>query len=195
MKFFSFKENIANIRNSVVKYYKRYVKLPEGLEMQRKHVIGAAVAVVLMAAVFAGAYLWMDTRMKDNSSAKNPTTQAGSETADADTENEKTLEIAKHIHLMSNSLIIAGDKQVWGSEEVNKENVEKVIKLLDEGPDNSDTRRMRAIIERWQQGDFSQIVDDHNFAWDLLGGTVGRASGANQEAVDNAAANMKSAAQ
>ncbi|WP_170158499.1 DUF6241 domain-containing protein [Aquisalibacillus elongatus] len=34
-----------------------------------------------------------------------------------------------------------------------------------------------AILNRWENGDFSKADRDHNTIWELQGGTVGRASG------------------
>lgn len=67
--------------------------------------------------------------------------------------------------------------------------------MLDQVPVNTRTKKLREIVVRWQQGDFSQIVDDHNYVWDLLGGTVGRAKSANGKAVTDAIANLKDSGQ
>lgn len=96
---------------------------------------------------------------------------------------------------MSNSLINAEDNQVWGEDKVDKASIDKVIKMLDQAPVNTRTKKLREIVVRWQQGDFSQIVYHHNFVWDLLGGTVGRAKSANIEAVAEAVAELKKEAQ
>lgn len=163
--------------------------------MQRKYIIGAAVSVVLMAAVFAGGYTLMKTKMNGGSGGQGTVSQqtASSQEVSAPAVDEK--DIVEEVHLMSNSLIIAGDNQVWGEEEVNKENIEKVEKMLDQAAVNTKTKKLREIVARWKQGDFSQVVDDHNYVWHQLGGTVGRASGADEKAVSEAEARMKSAGQ
>ncbi|MBP1745347.1 MAG: hypothetical protein H6Q58_2325 [Firmicutes bacterium] len=163
--------------------------------MQRKHIIYAAVAVALMAAVFAGAYVLTDMGMKGNRGGTSQTGNNTSGTADASPGNVDEQDIVKEIHLMSNSLIEAEDGLKWGEENVDKTNIDKVIRMLDQAPVNTKTKKLRQIVERWQQGDFSQIVDDHNFVWDLLGGTVGRASSADSGAVAEAVEELKKAAQ
>ena len=160
--------------------------------MQRKYIIGAAV---LIAAVFAGAYLWTNMGMKGNRVGTSQTSQASSETPVASTVNVDEQDIVKEIHLMSNSLIQAGDKQIWGQEEVNKTSIEKVLSMLDQVPVNARTKMLREIVVRWKQGDFSQIVNDHNYVWSQLGGTVGWASSANDKAVAKAIANLKDSVQ
>ena len=163
--------------------------------MQKKYIIGTAVTIVLIAAVFAGAYIWTNMGMKVNSGGTSQTSQESSKTPVASSGNVDEQDIVKEIHLMSNSLIQAGDNQVWGTEEVNKANIKKVLSMLDQVPVNTRTKKLREIVVRWQQGDFSQIVDDHNYVWDLLGGTVGRAKSANGKAVTDAIANLKDSGQ
>ncbi|HEY5575891.1 MAG TPA: DUF6241 domain-containing protein [Clostridiaceae bacterium] len=157
--------------------------------MQRKYII---VAAVMIAAVLAGAYLWTDLGIKGN---RVGASQTSSETPVAATVNVDEQDIVKEIHLMSNSLIQAGDKQIWGQKDVNKTSIEKVIKMLDQATESARTEQLREIVVRWKQGDFSQIVDDHNYVWDLLGGTVGLASSSNDEAVAEAIANLKDSGQ
>jgi flagellar basal body-associated protein FliL len=163
--------------------------------MQRKHIIYVVVAVVLMAAVFAGAYIWTDMGMKGNRAGTSQTNQESTQTPDASSGNVDEQDIVELIHLMSNSLIQAGDNQVWGTEEVNKANIEKVLDLLDQIPVNTRTKKLREIVVMWKQGDFSQIVDDHNYVWELLGGNVGWATSANDKAVAEAIANLEDSGQ
>jgi len=160
-----------------------------GGQNMKKYVIGA-VAAMLMAAVFAGAYLWTDMKLRIPNAGSNTVSQESGTTGSAAAKVDEQ-DIVKEIHEMSNSLIVAGDNQVWGTEEVNKANVEKVIKMLDQAPVNPKTMKLREIVVRWQQGDFSQIVDDHNYVWNLLGGTVGWAKSANEQAVVKAIAKMR----
>jgi hypothetical protein len=163
--------------------------------MQKKHIIYVVVAVVLMAAIFAGAYIWTDMRMKGDRAGTSQTNQESTQTPDASSGKVDEQDIVEEIHLMSNSLIQAEDNMVWGKDKVNKASIDKVIKMLDQAAVNTKTKKLREIVVRWQQGDFSQIVDDHNFVWDLLGGTVGRAKSADSEKVAEAVAELKKAAQ
>lgn len=163
--------------------------------MQRKHAIYAAVAVALMAAVFAGAYFFVDMKLKLPKVGSNTVSQGSGSTADASSGKVDEQDIVREIHFMSNSLIQAGDNQVWGTVEVNKANIDRLIPMLDQVPVNTRTKKLREIVGRWQQGDFSQIVEDHNFVWDLLGGTVGWAKSANDKAVAEAIANLKASGQ
>ncbi len=33
-----------------------------------------------------------------------------------------------------------------------------------------------STLERWEKGDFSQTVEDHNFLWEIQGGDTGKAT-------------------
>jgi hypothetical protein len=158
--------------------------------MQRKHIISVTVGITLMAAVFAAAYFYTDMKLKLPKANGNVVSK-GSSTTDASPAEVDEKEIVQQIHFMSNTLIKAGDNQVWGTEEVNKASIDKVLRMLDQAPLNARTEELREIVARWQQGDFSQIVDDHNYVWHLLGGTVGFAKSANDKAVSDAIANLK----
>lgn len=162
--------------------------------MQKKHIINVVVGIALMAAVFTGAYFFVDMKLKLPKAGSNTVSQ-GSGTADSSSGKVDEQEIVRDIHYMSNSLIQAGDNQVWGTEEVSKANIEKVLSKLDQVPVNAKTKKLREIVLRWQQGDFSQIVEDHNFVWDLLGGTVGWAKSANERAVVEAIAKLRDSGQ
>jgi hypothetical protein len=80
------------------------------------------------------------------------------------------------IHRRANTLIIAEDNEVWGKEEITEEGCNALI-LQAMASNYINKQRYIEILERWKQGDFSQGVQDHNFVWELLGGTVGRAKG------------------
>lgn len=164
--------------------------------MQKKYMIGIS-AFVLAAAVFAAAYFYTDMKLRLPKASTSTVSQesGGNTAAEASVAKVSEKDIINEIHLMSNSLIVAGDKQVWGTEDITKAKVEKVLKEIDQLPASTRTKKLREIMVSWQQGDFSQIVDDHNYVWDLLGGTVGMATGANSAAVANATANMKDSGQ
>ncbi len=36
--------------------------------------------------------------------------------------------------------------------------------------------KLFSIINRWEKGDFSQTVEEHNFLWNLEGGDTGKAT-------------------
>ena len=84
------------------------------------------------------------------------------------------------IHRMSNTKIIAEDNQIWGKIEINPENIES-IKSLIEKIDYEDKDYMLEVLSRWENNDFSQAVEEHNYFWKKLGGTVGKATALQEE--------------
>ncbi|MGL4772402.1 MAG: DUF6241 domain-containing protein [Clostridium sp.] len=80
------------------------------------------------------------------------------------------------LHRMSNGKIIAKDNEIWGVLPMNKENIE-AAKTLVENVAYKDREYLLEVLTRWENGDFSQAVEEHNYFWDKLGGTVGKAIG------------------
>ncbi len=79
------------------------------------------------------------------------------------------------IHRMSNTKIIAEDNQIWGKLEITPENIAS-LKSLIEKINYDDKEYMLEVLTRWENNDFSQAVEEHNYFWKKLGGTVGKAT-------------------
>lgn len=80
----------------------------------------------------------------------------------------------EYIHGMSHQKVKASKK--WGFYEIHPSR----IKWLLEGLDNvelTDEEVYRDILEKWNNGNYSSVDDDHNAIWNLQNGTVGRATG------------------
>ena len=79
------------------------------------------------------------------------------------------------IHRMSNTQIVAEDNQIWGKIEMDPEYI-KSLKSLIEKVDYKDKDYMLEVLSRWENNDFSKAVEEHNYFWKKLGGTVGKAT-------------------
>ena len=79
------------------------------------------------------------------------------------------------IHRMSNTKIIAEDNQIWGKLEITPENIAS-LKSIIEKINYDDKEYMLEVLTRWENNDFSQAVEEHNYFWKKLGGTVGKAT-------------------
>lgn len=80
----------------------------------------------------------------------------------------------QYIHAMSHQKVRAGEK--WSFFEITDERIVFLLQQLDEKTYKND-EEYREILTRWEKGDFSQAVSDHNTVWRLMGGTIGKAKG------------------
>ncbi|TES47887.1 DUF6241 domain-containing protein [Shouchella lehensis] len=79
------------------------------------------------------------------------------------------------IHYMSHGLVEA--EQKWGKIQLTEERIEWLLDIATVRADEfTHGSRYEQILLRWHEGDFSQAVEDHNFVWELWGGTIGKAT-------------------
>lgn len=83
--------------------------------------------------------------------------------------------VYEEMHTMINSIVIADD--VWEKKLITKENIAALITEVENSKYNDE--KLLEILNRWKAGDFEQADSDHNYLWDKLGGTTGRATGVN----------------
>ncbi len=82
-------------------------------------------------------------------------------------------DLRRYIHGMSHQKVKANEK--WWFYEITDQRIEWLLDSLDKS-DISNDELYRVILERWQAGDFSQVVEDHNFVWRLEDGIAGKAT-------------------
>lgn len=78
------------------------------------------------------------------------------------------------MHRMANTKIIAVDNKVWGELPIENKALDDLRRLI-KGIDYADREYLLNIIDRWSNNDFSNAVEEHNYFWNKLGGTVGKA--------------------
>lgn len=150
--------------------------------MQKKILIGAAVAVIVLAAAIIYTSGGFDRFI--NSTPAEATQQV-------DVKEYTASYIAEYMHEMANTLIVAGDGKIWHTKSMDKKNISEVQQMLSNSEDFDEKDELLQIINAWSQGDFAHIVDDHNFVWKMLDGNVGQAVGINEEGVTKALENLK----
>ncbi|MDB1961712.1 DUF6241 domain-containing protein, partial [Clostridium tertium] len=79
------------------------------------------------------------------------------------------------LHRMSNTKIIAEDNQIWGRISMDPEYIISLKRLI-EKVDYEDKDYMLEVLTRWENNDFSNAVEEHNYFWKKLGGTIGKAT-------------------
>lgn len=80
------------------------------------------------------------------------------------------------MHRMSNTKIIAEDNKIWGELPIDSDSLGDIKDLVSE-INYEDRDYLLEVINRWENGDFSQADKEHNYFWTKLGGTIGRAIG------------------
>lgn len=78
------------------------------------------------------------------------------------------------LHKMANTKIVAD--QIWGETEITPERVDRLLEEVEQSA-YPDKIRLLDMLNRWKDGDFSQAVEEHNYLWEKLDGTVGKATG------------------
>jgi hypothetical protein len=81
------------------------------------------------------------------------------------------------IHKMANTLTVAEDGKSSGEIPVNKETVMEAMVIVNTTDViNKDEKAILLnCLNRWKNGDYSNAVEEHNYVWRKLGGTVGKA--------------------
>lgn len=88
------------------------------------------------------------------------------------------------VHEMSNTIITSNN--IWGRTKITNENIIKAIDLVSKTDQN-----LVEKLENWSNGDLSNGVEVHNYVWDRLGGTVGKAEGLNHKEVERTIERLK----
>lgn len=81
------------------------------------------------------------------------------------------------IHQMANTIIVAEDNLIYGEIPINDESINKAMVMINNTDliSKEEKEVFMNILEAWQQKDYSNGVQAHNYAWKLLDGNIGRA--------------------
>lgn len=83
-------------------------------------------------------------------------------------------EIRDFIHKMAHQKIHAEEK--WGLIEITDERIKWLLESVDKSQETIEHKDVyKKLLTRWQAGDFSQAVEDHNTIWTMQGGNIGKA--------------------
>ncbi|PPA71857.1 DUF6241 domain-containing protein [Jeotgalibacillus proteolyticus] len=86
-------------------------------------------------------------------------------------------QIQDYIHGMSHQKVKAKEK--WGYYEIHPVRIQWLLEAVEESNNISsgNAATYKAILQRWESGDFSQVDKDHNTIWRMQDGTIGEATG------------------
>ncbi|MGE7868513.1 PRK06770 family protein [Bacillus paramycoides] len=82
-------------------------------------------------------------------------------------------EVISAMHSMTHQKVKVNDGR--GAAPMSKKNAEKVRSILKQN-DFKNKEELLAITERWVNRDFSKIVEEHNYFWELQDGKIGEAT-------------------
>ena len=82
--------------------------------------------------------------------------------------------VYSELHKMANTKILADE--IWGETNINEEGVNALI-LEITNSNYSDKDILLDMLNNWKKSDFSHAVEEHNYLWNKLDGTVGEAYG------------------
>ena len=130
------------------------------------------VCILFCLILFIGSFLWM-RKILINEGVVPLLTKTKSKVV-----SNKSLEyeIYDKMHRMANTKIEAVDGEVWGEIEITVELCDRLInKIKDSNLKALEKNKLVEILNRWKNVDFSNCVEEHNYVWSKLGGTVGKA--------------------
>lgn len=89
-------------------------------------------------------------------------------------EGDAEYELYDEMHKMANTKIIAVDGKKGGEIEITPEKCNELIEYIKDST-FWDKQVLLNMLNRWVKGDFHDAVAEHNYLWEALGGSVGRA--------------------
>jgi len=137
----------------------------------------SVVIIILCAIVITISVLWKPKNVS-NEVFKDTVkvTDKGFEYTTSEKENPVAVREEKDVyddmHRMANTKIVADE--VWGEDEINEERLNKVIMEVMKSSFN-DKEKLLTMLHNWKTGNFNNAVEEHNYLWEKLGGTVGKA--------------------
>ena len=88
----------------------------------------------------------------------------------------------KLIHSLANTIIEAEYK--WQCTEVTPDTIKLALESVELIKDNYDRMHLRNGLSKWVKGDFSNAVEIHNYVWEMLDGSIGKAENLDNEEIE-----------
>lgn len=98
----------------------------------------------------------------------------GLEFAQSVPENASESALWAMMHKMTHQKVVASEK--WGLIRMDEESIAKAEEIL-LASDFTSKKELLEMIERWKNGQFDQVDDEHNAIWRMQKGSIGEARG------------------
>ncbi|RAN85360.1 hypothetical protein B5P42_00570 [Bacillus sp. SRB_331] len=77
-------------------------------------------------------------------------------------------EIISTMHRMVHQKVKSSEK--WGFIEMTNKEISSAKNAVESSTNFKYKSKLLSTLERWEKGDFSQTVEEHNFLWEIQGG-------------------------
>ncbi|MGD2276366.1 PRK06770 family protein [Bacillus wiedmannii] len=137
-----------------------------------KWIVGICITIIVIISSIVGgkkllAYVEKENKNIQTQQAANEKEKKVAEEAPQISEGE----VISTMHKMVHQKVKSSEK--WGFVEMtNKE----ISFYIENSTGFQYKMKLFSIINRWEKGDFSQTVEEHNFLWSLQGGDTGKAT-------------------
>lgn len=174
-------------------------KVVEETQSKRSNLLKGIGMIVAIVVILAGMG-WSGMKLYDltqspsynkpegngNQVTENDTETPNEESTDTVVTDEESLEETNnYIHHMANTIIIAVDGKINGTEQITMESIDKALGLVQDVDEY-----LYNEINKWKEGDFSNGVDVHNYVWKKLDGEIGKADSLDEAAIEVVKANL-----
>ncbi|WP_242225859.1 PRK06770 family protein [Bacillus cereus group sp. BfR-BA-01358] len=140
-----------------------------------KWIVGICITIIVIISSIVGGKKLLAYVEKENKNIQ--TQQAANEKEKKVVEESPQVsegEIISTMHKMVHQKVKSSEK--WGFVEMTKKEISNVKRDIENSTGFRYKMKLFSIINRWEKGDFSQTVEDHNFLWRLQGGDTGKAT-------------------
>jgi hypothetical protein len=156
--------------------------------MKKYEKIGLGI-ILLISIIFIGYYFIsykIDTKTHETDQSIEEILEKNKESLDTEVSKSKSMEpkyIYEMIHEMANTLIVAEDGLIYGNITINDENINRAMAIINQSDSIKEDEKLvfMNILQDWKEEDFSNGVQAHNYAWNKLNGTIGRAKDLKKE--------------
>ncbi len=152
-------------------------------KLKGKWLVVSSIALVF-AILGAGGYYTQHKLVKEESPKvvqavqikKDPVTKVVEIKQNVSTEgiSDEELVVYNTMHKMINTKIVAEDGKIWGEELITTDRCNQLItEVTNSGYPDKGT--LLQFLTRWKDKDFVSGVNEHNYLWNGLNGTIGKA--------------------
>ncbi|QWG26853.1 PRK06770 family protein [Bacillus mycoides] len=141
----------------------------------KKWIIGTITMIVIaIGAVFGVTKLLNYIEEEEKSlKAQNVMGQQGKK-AKEEKQQASEDEIISTMHRMIHQKVKSSEK--WGFIEMTNKEIRSAKNAVESSTNFKHKSKLLSTLERWEKGDFSQTVEEHNFLWEIQGGDTGKAT-------------------